>query len=246
MSSAIAGSRERTRISNLSRLRDSGASDRPRHHRPSSARLQARRRRQPHRVRQRGRRRALRDRSVARQDWATPRERTIGRGAEEPRRQLKFLGLGAGVSSVDLFLKLGQDNDPLVYAQEYLAEFVDWSCVAFFSREKLLVGNQPLPLPTRCDGVFAVIGSASKTGADNDATAVTFFAVDKVGPIPLLVLDWSIAQLRGRSSRSGCLRCLPPSKSRCDSVMRATVRSAPSSRTRIQGRFCYSRRCGDK
>ena len=109
---------------------------------------------------------------------------------------MKLLGLGAGVSSVDLFFKLGQDNDPLVYAQEYLAEFVDWSRVAFFSREKLLIGNQPLHLPTRCDGVFAVIGSASKTGADNDATAVTFFAVDKVGPIPLLVLDWSIAQLR--------------------------------------------------
>ena len=42
---------------------------------------------------------------------------------------------------------LRKDNDPLVYAQEYLAEFVDWSGVAFFSREKLLVDNQPLPLP---------------------------------------------------------------------------------------------------
>jgi hypothetical protein len=31
---------------------------------------------------------------------------------------------------------LRKDNDPLVYAQEYLAEFVDWSGVAFFSREK--------------------------------------------------------------------------------------------------------------
>jgi hypothetical protein len=42
---------------------------------------------------------------------------------------------------------LRQDNDPLVYAQEYLAEFVDWSGVAFFSRGKLLVDNQPVPLP---------------------------------------------------------------------------------------------------
>ena len=46
---------------------------------------------------------------------------------------------------------LRKDNDPLVYAQEYMAEFVDWSGAAFFSREKLLVENQPLPLPTRCD-----------------------------------------------------------------------------------------------
>jgi len=76
---------------------------------------------------------------------------------------------------------LHNDNDPLVYAQEYLAEFVDWSGVAFFSREKLLVENRPLPLPASCDAVFAVIDTASKTGTDNDATAVTFFAVDKVG-----------------------------------------------------------------
>jgi len=93
--------------------------------------------------------------------------------------------------------ELHNDNDPLVYAQEYLAEFVDWSGVAFFSREKLLVENQPLPLPVRCDAVFAVIDTASKTGTDNDATAVTFFAVDRIGKTPLLILDWNISQIEG-------------------------------------------------
>jgi len=92
---------------------------------------------------------------------------------------------------------LRKDNDPLVYAQEYMAEFVDWSGVAFFSREKLLVDNQPLPPPATCDAVFAVIDTASKTGTDNDATAVTFFAFDKIGKIPLLILDWNIAQIEG-------------------------------------------------
>ena len=92
---------------------------------------------------------------------------------------------------------LRKDNDPLVYAQEYLAEFVDWSGVAFFSREKLLVDNRPLPLPARCDAVFAVIDTASKTGTDNDATAVTFFALDRIGRIPLLILDWDIVQIEG-------------------------------------------------
>ena len=92
---------------------------------------------------------------------------------------------------------LRNDNDSLVYAQEYMAEFVDWSGVAFFSREKLLVENRPLPLPASCDAVFAVIDTASKTGTDNDATAVTFFAVDKVGKIPLLILDWNIVQIEG-------------------------------------------------
>jgi len=68
---------------------------------------------------------------------------------------------------------------------------------AFFSREKLLVENRPLPLPPRWDFVFAVIDTASKTGTDNDATAVTFFARDRVGKIPLLNLDWDIVQIEG-------------------------------------------------
>ncbi|MGC2079573.1 MAG: hypothetical protein WA728_26845 [Xanthobacteraceae bacterium] len=91
-----------------------------------------------------------------------------------------------------------KDNDPLVYAQEYLAEFVDWSGVAFFSRDKLLHDGQPVPFPKICDGIFAVIDTASKTGTDNDATAVTYFALNRVpGTFPLIVLDWDIAQIEG-------------------------------------------------
>ena len=91
-----------------------------------------------------------------------------------------------------------KDNDPLVYAQEYLAEFVDWSGVAFFSREKLLADNRPLPYPRSCDAVFAVIDTASKTGTGNDATGVTFFAVGQhYGGTPLLILDWDIMQIEG-------------------------------------------------
>ncbi|SFK91464.1 hypothetical protein [Methylocapsa palsarum] len=91
-----------------------------------------------------------------------------------------------------------RENDPLVYAQEYLAEFVDWAGVAFFSRERMLVDNQPAPFPPLCDGVFAVIDTASKTGTDHDATAVTFFAVNKhFGGAPLLILDWDIVQIEG-------------------------------------------------
>jgi hypothetical protein len=91
---------------------------------------------------------------------------------------------------------LKNDNDPLVYAQEYLAEFVDWSGAAFFSREKLLEQDQPVPYPRSCDCVFAIIDTASKTGTDNDATAVTFFA-QGAGAYPLLILDWDIIQIEG-------------------------------------------------
>jgi hypothetical protein len=92
---------------------------------------------------------------------------------------------------------LKADNDPLVYAQEYLAEFVDWSGAAFFSREKLLEQGQPVPYPRTCECVFAVIDTASKTGTDNDATAVTFFAKGHSGSCPLTILDWDIVQIEG-------------------------------------------------
>jgi hypothetical protein len=94
--------------------------------------------------------------------------------------------------------ELVSGNDPLVYAQEYLAQFVDWSGVAFFSREKLLVDDKPAPCPRHCDTLFAVIDTASKTGTDNDGTAVTYFAYNQHGAsAPLLILDWDIVQIEG-------------------------------------------------
>jgi hypothetical protein len=93
--------------------------------------------------------------------------------------------------------ELKRDNDPLVYAQEYLAEFVDWSGAAFFSREKLLNQGQPVPYRTTCDGVFAVIDTASKTGTEHDATAVTFFARTLYSGFPLVILDWDVVQIEG-------------------------------------------------
>jgi hypothetical protein len=94
-----------------------------------------------------------------------------------------------------------KDNDPLVYAQEHLAEFVDWAGVAFFSIDKMLVsspsGLVPVPAPRHCDGVFAIIDTASKTGTEYDGTAVTYFAVTTSGNFPLIVLDWDIQQIEG-------------------------------------------------
>jgi hypothetical protein len=93
---------------------------------------------------------------------------------------------------------LKNDNDPLVYAQEYLAEFVDWSGAAFFARDKLLEQGQPVPSPRSCECVFAVIDTASKTGTDNDATAVTYFAKGhSKSQHPLVILDWDIVQIEG-------------------------------------------------
>ena len=139
------------------------------------------------------------------------------------------------------------ENDPLVYAQEYLAEFVDWSGVAFFNREKMLVDNRPVSFPPICDAVFAVIDTASKTGTDNDATAVTFFAVDKhFGGAPLLILDWDIAQIEGAILESW----LPNVFDRLEELARLcrarAVHWAHSSRTRTPAQFCCSKPVGER
>lgn len=101
------------------------------------------------------------------------------------------------------------DNLPLVYQQEYLAEFVDWSGNAFFRRDSFLVDGQPIPMPYRCEAVFATIDTATKVGSKNDGTAVVFWAVVRPNIIPisadgvvgsrysLVILDWDIKQIEG-------------------------------------------------
>jgi hypothetical protein len=97
------------------------------------------------------------------------------------------------------FADIKAKNHPLVYQQEYLAEFVDWSGVAFFSAENLLVDGKPVPYPANCDTVFAVIDTAVKTGSANDGTAVSYWAVSRYVGRPLTLLDWDIVQIEGAS-----------------------------------------------
>lgn len=95
------------------------------------------------------------------------------------------------------FADLRQRTPPLVYAQEYAAEFVDWSGVAFFGQDKWLMDGHPVLTVGHCDLVFAVIDSAVKTGSDNDGTAVTYYARNKYAGTPLIILDWDIIQIEG-------------------------------------------------
>lgn len=96
------------------------------------------------------------------------------------------------------FSKLRAEKHPLVFAQEYGAEFVDFSGIAFFELDKMLVSGAPVDWPNNCDGVFAIVDSATKTGKDNDGTAVAYYAVNKSNPAaPLVILDWEIVQIEG-------------------------------------------------
>jgi hypothetical protein len=66
---------------------------------------------------------------------------------------------------------------PLVFLQEYLAEFVNFSGISFFSRDKLLLDGAPVPYPNGCEYVFAVIDTAVKEGQEHDGTAVSFWSL---------------------------------------------------------------------
>jgi hypothetical protein len=91
-----------------------------------------------------------------------------------------------------------RDNHPLVWRQEFLAQFVDWSGVAFFARENLLVDGKPVAYPALCDGVFATVDTAIKTGSSHDGTGVIYWALNRFTPgPPAVILDWDIVQVDG-------------------------------------------------
>jgi hypothetical protein len=98
--------------------------------------------------------------------------------------------------------ELKASNDPLVYAQEYDAEFVDWAGKAFFDPSKWFVDNidgGECAVVTQCDTVFAVIDTAVKDGQQHDGTAVIYFALTNHAVYPLVILDWDILQIEGAS-----------------------------------------------
>lgn len=73
---------------------------------------------------------------------------------------------------------------------------------AFFTREMLLVDDQPVETPQLVHVVFAVIDTAIKTGKKNDGTGVVYFSYSKRGgirPYPLVILDWDYQQIKGAS-----------------------------------------------
>ena len=104
---------------------------------------------------------------------------------------------------------LEKDNSPEVYRQEYLAEFVDWSGVAFFPLEKLLVPSGlldasggvimvPVPMPDRCDTVVAIIDTAIKTGTENNSTGVIWGSYNSLlQSAPVNILDYELLQIEG-------------------------------------------------
>jgi hypothetical protein len=88
---------------------------------------------------------------------------------------------------------------PLVFQQEYLAEFVDWSGAAFFTLDKWLVDGLPVPMPKQSVMVFALLDTALKSGKEHDGTGVLYCAlVDCFQPTmhqKLILLDYDLVQI---------------------------------------------------
>ena len=99
--------------------------------------------------------------------------------------------------------RIKESTHPLVWRQEFLAEFISWSGEQFFSIDKLLENNKPIPDDFKLYGsVFAIIDTAMKTGQEHDATAIVYFGKqpgymydDRKSRI--FVLDWDIVQVEG-------------------------------------------------
>jgi hypothetical protein len=93
--------------------------------------------------------------------------------------------------------KLQLEHPPLVYQQEFCAEFVDWSGAAFFTVESLTDHGVGVAEPEICDGVFLFIDSAMKTGKENDGTASLIVAYQRWPKPRMWLLDWDIIQIEG-------------------------------------------------
>ena len=99
------------------------------------------------------------------------------------------------ILSREAIAKLKDEYPPLVYQQEYLAEFVDWSGTAFFSIDSLLIDGKPVTVDWKVDYVYAVVDSASKADQQHDSTAVMFFLKSRFGVAPLVIADWDIVKI---------------------------------------------------
>lgn len=88
---------------------------------------------------------------------------------------------------------------PLVWQQEFEAEFVDWSGDSFFNRDDVMSEGGPVEPPAQLDSIFAVMDSAIKTGRDNDGTGVVYWGYQRYPTKRLFVLDWDIVQIEGAS-----------------------------------------------
>jgi hypothetical protein len=89
-------------------------------------------------------------------------------------------------------------SHPLIFRQEYLAEFTSLDGAALFNLANLLQENgEPWPEPGFFDLFYIAIDTAMKTGSANDGTAVVYVGMTETHEDPgiLWLLDWDVLQV---------------------------------------------------
>ena len=96
--------------------------------------------------------------------------------------------------------RLRRVHHPLIFQQEFEAEFVDLSGAGLFLIERMLQPDRtPWNLPAAFDYVFAVVDSGVKGGVEHDASAAVYFGMSQVGQRYLYILDWEAVELGAAS-----------------------------------------------
>jgi hypothetical protein len=91
---------------------------------------------------------------------------------------------------------LRKQHNPLVFAQEFEAQFVNLAGVGLFDVAKMLNLGAPWPTPERFDVVFATIDSGVRGGQEHDASAVVYVGLNvHQPPHGLFVLDWEAVEV---------------------------------------------------
>lgn len=67
----------------------------------------------------------------------------------------------------------------------------------FFARTHMLEAGEAIDIPKACDAVFATFYTSVKPGHDVDATAVIYWAMNRLRTRPLILLDWDVVELKG-------------------------------------------------
>mgnify|MGYP006274315129 CR=1 FL=1 len=89
---------------------------------------------------------------------------------------------------------------PMVWKQEFLAEFISWDGEAFFQLQYFLDNGQPVDYPSKCDTVFAIMDCAVKSGTEHDATAIIYCSLSQYDtPHNLTWLDYEMHSIDAAS-----------------------------------------------
>jgi hypothetical protein len=97
---------------------------------------------------------------------------------------------------VDEVEELRRQHNPLVFAQEFEAQFVNLAGVGLFDVAAMLNKGEPWETPEKFDTVFATLDSGVRGGQEHDASAVVFAGFNMfLEPRGLFVLSWEAVEL---------------------------------------------------